>query len=190
MTLKSYQQKRNFKKTPEPKGKIQTSQKSRIFVVQKHAASHLHYDFRLELDGVLLSWAIPKGPCLDPTVKRLAVQVENHPLEYSSFEGIIPKGQYGGGTVMLWDKGKWTTLDENPTSAYRKGSLHFILKGKKLKGSWKLFRIDKIKKTWLLVKVDDPSAKSIKQFDITLKKTNSVKSKKSMEQLAKKKPSS
>lgn len=108
MTLKVYQKKRDFKKSPEPKGKSsQTKQSKNLYLIQKHAARHLHYDFRLELNGVLLSWAVPKGPSLDPKVKRLAIHVEDHPVEYGSFEGIIPKGQYGGGTVMMWDKGKW-----------------------------------------------------------------------------------
>src|SRR5579872_4351936 len=127
MDLKKYKQKRDFKKTPEPKGTMRKSsvKAKKLYLIQKHAASHLHYDFRLELGGVLLSWAVPKGPCLDPTVKRLAMHVEDHPIEYGSFEGIIPKGQYGGGTVMLWDTGSFQSEDDNLAAAYRKGSMSF-----------------------------------------------------------------
>src|SRR5438067_5351588 len=138
MTLKRYKQKRDFKKTPEPIGKIKRNQsKKLLYVIQKHAASHLHYDFRLELNGVLLSWAVPKGPSLDPTVKRLAMHVEDHPVKYGSFEGIIPEGEYGGGTVMLWDRGTWEPVGD-PRDSYRRGKLKFRLQGEKLQGAWML----------------------------------------------------
>src|SRR6476659_9864202 len=135
MGLKKYHGKRDFKKTPEPKGTL-SHQSHHLYIIQKHAASHLHYDFRLELNGVLKSWAVPKGPCLDPTVKRLAMHVEDHPIEYGTFEGIIPQGEYGGGTVLLWDEGTWEPLDDNPVEAYQKGHLRFILHAEKLQGRW------------------------------------------------------
>ena len=139
MGLREYRQKRDFTKTREPRGKKAVRHDALQFVIQKHAASHLHYDFRLELDGVLKSWAVPKGPDLDPSQKRLAMQVEDHPLEYGSFEGIIPKGEYGGGTVMLWDQETWEPL-EDPKKGYREGHLKFQLHGKKLQGGWMLVR--------------------------------------------------
>ena len=174
MKLDLYNKKRNFKKTPEPKGKLDNKQKF-LFVIQKHAASHLHYDFRLELDGVLLSWAVPKGPSLDPAVKRLAMHVEDHPVEYGHFEGIIPQGEYGGGTVMLWDQGTWLPLDKDPQAAYRNGKLTFILKAKKLKGQWHLIRFKKDdKKSWFLIKSKDKYAKPSHDYDITEAEPNSV----------------
>jgi bifunctional non-homologous end joining protein LigD len=184
MSLKSYNAKRNFKKTPEPAGKVLRKKTTHnLFVIQKHAASHLHYDFRLELNGVLLSWAVPKGPCLDPTAKRLAMHVEDHPVKYGSFEGIIPKGEYGGGTVMLWDKGKWFCEEDNPAQAYKKGKLTFTLEAEKLKGRWKLFRINKDDKTWLLVKAKDEYAKSLKKYDITVKEPDSVLTQQSIDEI-------
>lgn len=180
--LKIYRKKRDFKQTPEPKGKVKKKSKY-LYVIQKHAASHLHYDLRLELNGVLLSWAVPKGPSLDPSVKRLAMHVEDHPIEYGSFEGMIPEGQYGGGTVMLWDKGEWIPEDKDPKKAYLKGHMTFILNAEKLNGLWKLIQINKNKKTWLLIKIQDAEAKSSRKFDITREKPNSVLSGKSIDQI-------
>ena len=147
MALDEYRRKRDFSKSPEPKGddtKARRPQKakkaaSRFFCVQKHLASHLHYDFRLEHNGTLLSWAVPKGPSLDPKVKRLAMHVEDHPIEYGTFEGVIPEG-YGAGIVMLWDRGTWTPETDDVDAALKKGDLKFSLDGFKLKGSWVLVR--------------------------------------------------
>ena len=194
MSIKDYHRKRDFKKTPEPKtsvGPLKKSKKS-LFIVQKHAASHLHYDFRLEMDGVLKSWAVPKGPSLDPAQKRLAMQVEDHPLSYATFEGIIPKGQYGGGTVMLWDRGTWKAIGD-AKKTYQKGKLDFILSGKKLKGQWHLVRMkaDKQGKTpWLLIKSHDDQSRSTKEYDILLEEDSSVSTQRSLEQIAGNAPSS
>lgn len=172
MGLMDYHKKRDFKKTAEPKGKISHTHQH-LFIIQKHAASHLHYDFRLELNGVLLSWAVPKGPCFDPTIKRLAIHVEDHPVKYGSFEGIITKGEYGGGVVMLWDKGIWNPLDENPTKAYHEGHLRFELEAKKLHGRWDLFRF-KDDKNWFLVKHQDEYSKSLSEYDVVIEEPRSV----------------
>src|SRR5579863_7233055 len=165
MPLEKYRNKRNFQISPEPSGKslVSTPSKGRLqYVIQKHRATQLHYDFRLEFNGVLLSWAIPKGPSLDPSVKRLAMQVEDHPLEYGGFEGVIPEGEYGGGTVMVWDKGEWSPESEDVESALKKGDLKFTLHGKKLHGSWVLVRTrgygGKADKSWLLIKHRDDYA--------------------------------
>src|SRR5947208_15089600 len=141
MALEEYKRKRDFRKTPEPEGTVAAKQaeRERFFCVQKHLATHLHYDFRLEHNGVLLSWAVPKGPSLDPTVKRLAMKVEDHPIEYGEFEGGIPEG-YGAGIVMLWDRGTWTPESDDVDAALEKGDLKFTLEGYKLKGSWVLVR--------------------------------------------------
>src|SRR5688572_2353420 len=161
MGLEEYYQKRNFSKTSEPKGKIHRRNQYR-FTIQKHAASHLHYDFRIELDGVLKSWAIPKGPSLDPGVKRLAMQTEDHPVEYGDFEGVIPSGEYGGGTVIVWDRGTWEP-EGDARAMYEKGHLNFKLHGEKLKGSYHLVRTQGRKTKdgrhgWLLIKSRDDEA--------------------------------
>lgn len=184
MRLRKYHKKRNFSKTPEPKGKISHHYKN-LFVVQKHAASHLHYDLRLELHGVLLSWAVPKGPCLDPSVKRLAMHVEDHPVEYGSFEGIIPEGEYGAGTVLLWDTGQWHSEDKNPTQAYHSGHLRFTLDGEKLKGRWSLIKFKSDNdKSWFFIKVKDKYAKPLSDYDITVEEPNSVVTNQSIVELA------
>lgn len=160
--LARYRSKRDFARTPEPKGRArQRRGKQLSFVVQQHAARRLHYDFRLELGGVLKSWAVPKGPSLDPRVKRLAVQVEDHPLDYADFEGVIPAGEYGGGTVLVWDRGEWIPLDDDPERALADGALKFELKGKKLRGRWALVQMRKREsgKNWLLIKERDGKEK-------------------------------
>lgn len=160
MSLAKYRQMRDFEKTREPAGRARRKT-GNSYVIQKHAASHLHYDFRLELDGVLLSWAVPKGPTLDPGVKRMAIQTEDHPLEYGGFEGTIPEGQYGGGTVMVWDRGTWEA-DGDARQAYEKGHLAFQLHGEKLTGGWHLVKTQRPgqkQNTWLLFKGKDEAAK-------------------------------
>jgi len=179
MPLNEYRKKRDFKITPEPSGDSkQAKQKNGplIFVVQKHRATSLHYDFRLEWKGTLLSWAVPKGPSLDPSVKRLAMQVEDHPIDYANFEGVIPEGEYGGGTVMVWDKGTWEAEVPDVDAALEKGDLKFTLFGKKLKGSWVLVRTRGFgstpsKKSWLLIKHRDQYAS---ERDVTADEPTSV----------------
>jgi bifunctional non-homologous end joining protein LigD len=176
--LEEYRAKRNFKVTEEPKGARPTAKPAAEleYVIQKHRASQLHYDFRLEWRGVLLSWAIPKGPSLDPSVKRLATRVEDHPLEYGGFEGVIPEGEYGGGTVMLWDRGTWTPEVADVDEALEKGDLKFTLAGKKLKGSWVLVRTKlgyggSTKPQWLLIKHRD---RYVSSDDVLVEKPRSV----------------
>jgi bifunctional non-homologous end joining protein LigD len=169
VALDDYRKKRDFTRSPEPAGdkthRSPAGRKARFFCVQKHLASHLHYDFRLEHEGVLLSWAVPKGPSLDPSIKRLAMHVEDHPVEYGEFEGVIPSG-YGAGIVMLWDKGTWTPETDDVEAALKKGDLKFTLDGYKLKGSWVLVRTrgwggggrgggSEGKTSWLLIKHRD-----------------------------------
>jgi bifunctional non-homologous end joining protein LigD len=161
--LSTYRSKRDFARTREPAGKRISQARGQSYLIQKHAASRLHYDFRLELDGVLKSWAVTRGPSLNPEDKRLAVHVEDHPLDYGSFEGTIPQGQYGGGTVMLWDRGTWEALG-NPERDLARGNLTFILHGQRLKGRWHLVRLRRARpgdakhENWLLIKGRDEYA--------------------------------
>jgi len=191
MSLTAYQKKRSFTKTKEPQGGKSTGKELR-FVIQKHAASHLHYDFRLEMDGVLKSWAVPKGPSNDPKTKRLAMMVEDHPFDYKDFEGIIPEGEYGGGTVILWDEGTYEALEAKEEDVkgqekyllkeIKKGSVKMILHGKKLKGEFALVKTKGMgENAWLLIKHNDKYASEV---DITLK-DKSVRSKKTLEQVKK-----
>jgi bifunctional non-homologous end joining protein LigD len=164
MPLNEYRRKRDFQITPEPAGdRVAKRSPSLMYVIQKHRASRLHYDFRLEWNGTLLSWAVPKGPSLDPAVKRLAMQVEDHPIEYANFEGAIPDGEYGAGTVMVWDTGAWEPESADVDAALRKGDLKFKLRGRKLKGSWVLVRTRGYgasggRSSWLLIKHRDQYA--------------------------------
>jgi bifunctional non-homologous end joining protein LigD len=178
-SLREYDRKRDFAKTAEPAGRTSRSRTGKLFVVQKHRATQLHYDFRLEADGVLKSWSVPKGPSLDPKDSRLAMEVEDHPVEYGSFEGIIPAGEYGGGTVMLWDTGRYLAEQDDPAQAIRDGSITFALLGDKLKGVWNLRRWGERK--WLLRKKRDEYAST---KDVTTEKPRSVKSKRLLAQIA------
>jgi len=188
MGLKEYRKKRDFRVTTEPAARATRAkaQRARIFVVQKHQARNLHYDFRLEWNGVLLSWAVPKGPSLDPSVKRLAAPVEDHPVDYAGFEGIIPEGEYGGGTVMAWDRGTWTPEVPDVDAALRAGDLKFSLRGRKLRGSWVLVRTRGFppgsgKPSWLLIKHRDADAS---KEDITKTKPRSVISRRTLAGIA------
>jgi bifunctional non-homologous end joining protein LigD len=183
MALEEYRKKRDFKKSPEPEGKVvKKKSKELFFCVQKHLASHLHYDLRLEHGGVLLSWAVPKGPSLNPSDKRLAMHVEDHPIEYGEFEGVIPEG-YGAGIVMLWDQGTWTPETDDVEASLKKGDLKFQLNGYKLKGSWVLVRTrgypgaktgpGGASRSWLLIKHRDDWSGDL---DITTFAPKSVKS--------------
>ena len=190
MSLSEYGQKRNFNSTLEPKGKVKQSSTELIFVVQKHAASHLHYDFRLEMDGVLKSWAIPKGPSMNPADKRLAIMVEDHPYSYKDFEGTIPEGNYGAGNVIVWDNGTYTLADKDELEEedhklqfdLQKGHLSFILNGKKLKGEFALVKLKtKQENTWLLIKSKDKYAND----EDVLQQDKSVLSNRTLEGLEK-----
>ena len=190
MSLIRYKEKRNFKSTSEPAGgKAKGGQL--VFVIQKHAATRLHYDFRLEMEGVLKSWAVPKGPSTDPSVKRLAMMVEDHPYDYRDFEGSIPKGEYGGGTVIVWDEGTYEPLekiegkkaqDKHLLKQLKAGSIKIVMHGKKLKGEWALVKTKQDENSWLLIKHRDKYAS---EEDITVKKAKSVVSGKTLEQIEK-----
>jgi len=174
--LGRYWAKRDFSKTPEPRGVRAKAGQALSFVIQKHDATRLHYDFRLELDGVLLSWAVPKGPSYDPADKRMAVRTEDHPMSYADFEGTIPPGQYGAGHVIVWDRGTWTPLND-PRAGLAAGKLSFELRGEKLEGVWEMVRLkrpDESKETWLLFKKRDDHARSHADYDVVVAKPDSV----------------
>src|ERR1043165_8631622 len=178
--LAEYNRKRRFDVTPEPSGKVgKAKEKAREFVIQKHRASQLHYDFRLEHDGVMLSWAVPKGPSLDPSVKRFAMQTEDHPIDYNQFEGVIPEGEYGGGTVMIWDNGTWEPEVDDVDRALEKGDLKFKLHGKKLRGLGWLVPMPR--RQWLLIKHRDAAAST---DDVTAAKNRSVVSRRTLAAIA------
>jgi bifunctional non-homologous end joining protein LigD len=189
MPLEEYHRKRHFDRTAEPPGKSQARKRRSTwrFVIQKHDATRLHYDFRLELDGVLKSWAVPLGPCLDPSQKRLAVRVEDHPLEYGDFEGIIPPGEYGGGTVLLWDHGTWSPLG-NAEEDYARGKLKFVLNGEKLRGAWMLVRMKKREgekgDNWLLFKERDAEARLLHEYNVLDEQPASVSSGRTLGEIA------
>jgi bifunctional non-homologous end joining protein LigD len=189
MALSEYKKKRHFGMTTEPSGasKVQKNRKEPlIYAVQKHMASHLHYDFRLEWRGVLLSWALPKGPSLDPRVRRLAMRTEDHPTEYSDFEGVIPDAQYGAGTVMLWDQGTWQPESIDVDTSLEGGEIKFTLQGKKLKGSWVLIRTrgfgkSPLRSAWLLIKHRDQFASAT---DVTQEEPRSIASRRLLADIA------
>ena len=185
--LSRYREMRDFSRTPEPSGVRKAPGPDLRFVIQKHAARRLHYDLRLELDGVYKSWAVAKGPSLDPHIKRLAVHVEDHPIDYGDFEGIIPQGEYGGGAVMIWDRGVWRP-EGDPAKGYAKGHLAFELDGEKLHGRWHLVRTkprpgDK-KEQWLLFKSDDEFARPEAEEDILEAAPDSVATHRTMDEIA------
>lgn len=191
--LSTYRSKRNFSVTAEPRGRVGKSRtKARKFVIQRHDATRLHYDLRLELDGVYKSWAVTKTPSLDPATKRLAVEVEDHPLEYGTFEGTIPKGEYGGGTVQLWDRGVWRQQsDRSPLQDLKDGHLKFEMDGKRMRGGWALIRMrDRdvrpgrtVRHNWLLVKERDETAHS-EDADALAREVTSVKTGRTLEEIA------
>ena len=186
-SLRDYHRKRNFTRTAEPSGKLRR-QTGNLFVVHKHAARRLHYDLRLELDGVLKSWAVTRGPSLSPEDKRLAVHVEDHPLDYAEFEGRIPEGEYGAGSVIVWDRGRWST-EGDPHQQLAKGHLEFELSGSKLKGRWHLVHMKgrerSGKENWLLIKAEDEYADEGAANDLLEAKPRSVKTGRYVEDVAK-----
>jgi bifunctional non-homologous end joining protein LigD len=190
MGLTEYREKRDFTRTSEPAGQADADAAGATplrFVVHKHAASRLHYDFRLEWDGVLKSWAVPKGPSFDPAQKRLAVQVEDHPLEYASFEGVIPEGEYGAGTVMIWDEGVWEPVGDAGEGLER-GSLKFVLHGSRLAGAFALVRMRRkpgeTHDNWLLIKERDEHASRVSDAELASGDVRSAASGRTMEEIA------
>jgi bifunctional non-homologous end joining protein LigD len=191
--LSTYHKKRDFKLTREPRGTVGKGDRHR-FVIQRHDATRLHYDLRLELGGVYKSWAVTKTPSLDPAVKRLAVEVEDHPLEYGTFEGTIPEGQYGGGTVQLWDRGAWRSQTDTPERDLEKGHLKFVMDGERMKGKWALIRMRddrhrpsaRVRHNWLLIKEIDGEAHRGKEGDALRKAVTSVKTGRTLEEIASK----
>jgi bifunctional non-homologous end joining protein LigD len=190
--LETYRAKRNFGITAEPRGRVlKEKTKALRFVIQRHAATRLHYDLRLELDGVYKSWAVTKVPALDPATKRLAVEVEDHPLEYGTFEGTIPPGQYGGGTVQLWDRGTWTPKSEDPRGDLADGHLKFEMHGERMRGGWALIRLRdqaarpgrKARHNWLLIKEKDEAAQP-GEPDALLAADTSVTTGRTLEEIA------
>lgn len=181
--LRPYRAKRRFARTPEPSGAEAPAAQGAVFVVQKHAARRLHYDLRLEIGGVLKSWAVPEGPCLDPKVRRFAKQTEDHPLAYAGFEGVIPQGEYGGGEMIVWDRGAWATPADDIAAALAKGELKFRLAGEKLSGGWMLKRLPKGHGDWLLIKERDPAARPLEEYDIRAARPESVLSGRTVEAL-------
>lgn len=190
--LQTYRAKRNFGVTEEPRGRVGRRKSGQLrFVIQRHAATRLHFDLRLELDGVYKSWAVTKVPSLDPATKRLAVEVEDHPLDYGTFEGTIPKGQYGGGTVQLWDRGSWTPKSDDPQRDLAEGHLKFTLDGKRMHGSWALIRMrddpdrrgGHARHNWLLVKERDEEAHP-GDPDALLSEDTSVSTGRTLEEIA------
>jgi bifunctional non-homologous end joining protein LigD len=187
VALQTYRAKRRFDVTAEPRGSAGNRTGSDAYVIQKHAARRLHYDLRLELDGVMKSWAVARGPSLVPGEKRLAIHVEDHPVEYNQFEGTIPAGEYGGGTVKIWDRGRWIP-DGDPHVGYEKGHLTFRLEGEKLSGLWHLIRMRKRAgerhESWLLIKADDDAARRPNEPDILEEKPRSVASGRSLDEIS------
>lgn len=184
MSLDEYKKKRDFKKTGEPAPKKKESSGKPLFVIQKHAASRLHYDFRLEVNGVLKSWAVPKGPSTDPSEKRLAVETEDHPMDYGDFEGVIPEGQYGGGTVMVWDTGTFENIkDDSLEKQYKNGQIEVWLSGEKLRGGYVLInsKMGGNPRNWLLIKMKDEEADARRNPVST--EPNSVKTGRSLEEI-------
>ena len=191
--LSDYNKKRDFRITREPPGRVtNVLGKVRRFVIQRHAATRLHYDLRLELDGVYKSWAVTKTPSLDPAVKRLAVEVEDHPIEYGKFEGTIPEGQYGGGTVQLWDNGHWASQGDHPERDLADGHLKFVMAGERMEGNWALVRMrddhakfgKEVRHNWLLIKEIDDYAKRGAAGDALTKAVTSVKTGRTLDEIA------